>query len=133
MITFYNTHLFTVTPWIKVYFEKLTAVYTVKKIPYHSRNPKVYYNVYNNPSLVPLLSQINPVAILLTCFRSTGKINYWSHHVCPFVWFKWNSTTSNRQLSATFYVWSFHRNWSTHSNFGQNWKRKNIAWKPMCM
>jgi hypothetical protein len=45
------------------FIEKLIFDQTFKKVPNALRKPKIYYHVCKNPSLVPILSQMNPVNI----------------------------------------------------------------------
>jgi hypothetical protein len=48
----------------------------VKDFVYHLRNPKICYRVHNSPSVVPVLSQMNPAHIFISyvfqiCFNQS--------------------------------------------------------------
>ena len=51
------------TPWSRVFLEKLTGPQVVKKFPSFHGTPKVHYRVYKCPPPLPILSQINPIHV----------------------------------------------------------------------
>jgi len=56
------------TPWSRVLLEKQTVSKSRNLPPFYVTRLKVHYRVYKNPSLVPILMQIDPVHTFITYF-----------------------------------------------------------------
>ena len=59
LLTYLLTYL--LTPWSRVFPEKLTGFAANQEIPRILWNPKAHYRTHKRPSPVPILSQLHPV------------------------------------------------------------------------
>jgi hypothetical protein len=82
--TMLNTSLYILTnslerisPW------EATSCSASQEIPHLLWNSKVHYSIHKSPPLVPILSHINPVHTLTSCFL---KIHYSSIYAYVFQW-----------------------------------------------
>ena len=55
-----NLITYLLTPWCRVFLEKLTGFTAGQEIPHISRNPKVHYRTHKRPPPVSILGQPNP-------------------------------------------------------------------------
>ena len=98
MITFHNTHLFTITPRIKVYFENLMAVYTVKNsLPFMQSKGLLQCLQWpvTGPSPEPNKSSCHSPNLFQICWKNQLLVPS-CLSICLF---KRKSTTCNRQLA----------------------------------
>jgi len=56
------------TPWSRVFLEKLTGLQLLKKFPLFYGTPKVHYRIHKWPPPDPILSQLDPVHTLTSHF-----------------------------------------------------------------
>jgi len=68
MVTGSNLLTYLLTPWSRVFLEKLTIFQLVKKFFRISRNRKVHYRIHKCPEPVPILSHPDPIHSLTSYF-----------------------------------------------------------------
>jgi hypothetical protein len=93
----YNqTHSNILTPWRRIFPEKLTGPQLVKKFPRFSGNPKIQYRIHKRPPSVPILSQINPVHALILFLEDS----FWQYPPSTPRSFKYSFSLRSPHLSS---------------------------------